>query len=122
MVRVLGYFCPLLVVPDQRMKRLGGPEQRDIRRAAGGRTDAAAVVGEVIVEDPRVTARSMIAQDEIDVDELWLRYFGNGGNTLSFEFESFLYGMNEPSALDLDLLGLTIEELQALRKSSGSGW
>jgi hypothetical protein len=53
----------------------------------------------------------MIERDETDVYELWLRYFANGGNAVAFEFESFLYGMHEPSALDLDLLGLAVEAL-----------
>jgi hypothetical protein len=64
----------------------------------------------------------MIEQDEADVYELWLQYFGNGGNALSEEFESLLFGMHEPSALDLDLLGLSVEELRARRKRSRPGF
>jgi hypothetical protein len=64
----------------------------------------------------------MIEQDETDVNELWLQYFGNGGNALSDEFESFLFGMHEPSDLDLDLLGLAVEELRALKKRSRPGF
>lgn len=60
----------------------------------------------------------MIEQDEANVYELWLRYYANGGNASEFEFEKFVYGVDEPSALDLDLLGFAIEELQAPRMSS----
>lgn len=64
----------------------------------------------------------MIEQDETDVNELWLQYFGNGGNAMSDEFESLLFGMHEPKALDLDLLGLAVEELRAPRKRSRPGF
>ncbi|MDQ0664448.1 hypothetical protein QFZ35_002946 [Arthrobacter ulcerisalmonis] len=70
------------------------------------------------MEDPRVTARAMIGHGEIDVNQLWLRYFANGGNALAFEFESFLYGVCEPTTLDLDLLGFAVEELQLPGKRS----
>jgi hypothetical protein len=100
------------------MKRLNDPEQRDTKKAASVGPGAAAKMRVVIVEDPRVTARSMIEHDETDVSELWLQYFGNGGNALSDEFESLLYGMHEPSALDLDLLGLAVQELRAVGEQS----
>lgn len=64
----------------------------------------------------------MIEQNETDVNELWLQYFGNGGNALPDEFESLLYGMHEPSALDLDLLSLAAEELLSRRKRSRPGY
>ena len=69
-----------------------------------------------------MTAQSMIEHDETDVNELWLRYFANGGNALALEFESFLYGLHEPGDLDLDLLGLAVDELRALRKRSRPGY
>lgn len=69
-----------------------------------------------MVDDPRLTARSMIEQDETDVDELWLRYFANGGNAQPLEFEAMLYGLCEVNALELDLLRFTLEELQSPRK------
>jgi hypothetical protein len=93
---------------------------RDIKVAVSDRTRAA-YVRVVIVEDPRLTARSMIEQNETDVDELWLRYFANGGSALHFEFESFLYQVSEPTALDLDLLDLAIEELRSPGKPSEPG-
>lgn len=89
--------------------------------AADAKNDAAKV-RVVIVEDPRLTAQSMIDHDETDVNEIWLRYFANGGNALALEFESFLYGLHEPSDLDLDLLGLAVEELRSLGKRSGPGY
>jgi hypothetical protein len=63
----------------------------------------------------------MIEQNEIDVNELWVLYFANGGNALSFEFESFLYQVSEPPALDLDLLDLAIEELRSPAKPPEPG-
>lgn len=53
----------------------------------------------------------MIEHDEADVYDLWLQYFANGGNALQFDFETFLYGASEPSALDMVFLGFAIEEL-----------
>jgi hypothetical protein len=88
----------------------------------GGREFGAAKTRVVIVEDPRLTAQSMIEHDEADVYDLWLQYFANGGNALQFGFETFLYGITEPSALDQDLLGLAIEELHSPRKFTEPGY
>lgn len=97
------------------MKPLNYPEQPGYEEAASVRAPAAKV-RVVIVEDPRLTTRNKIEHDETDVYDLWLRYVANGGNASALEFESFLYGLNEPSALDLDLLGLAVEEVQSPRK------
>ncbi|WP_104046047.1 hypothetical protein [Arthrobacter sp. ZGTC412] len=63
----------------------------------------------------------MIEQVENDVYELWLQYYANGGNASQLEFESFLYGLSEPSALDLDLLELSIEGLHAPKEPAEPG-
>ncbi|WP_104044358.1 hypothetical protein [Arthrobacter sp. ZGTC412] len=63
----------------------------------------------------------MVEQDEADVYEIWVQYYANGGNASKLEFESFLYGVSEPSALDLDLLELSIEELHAPKESAQPG-
>lgn len=88
----------------------------------GGLEFGAVKMRVAIVEDPRLTARLMIEHDEADVYDLWLQYFANGGNALQFEFETFLYGVSEPSVLDLDLLGLALEELHTPRKPSEPGY
>lgn len=62
----------------------------------------------------------MIEQHQTDHNELWLQYFANGGNAPALEFESLLYGINEASALDLDLLSLTLEEIRSTSNSSQS--
>lgn len=64
----------------------------------------------------------MIEHDEADVYDLWLQYFAHGGNALQFEFETFLYGVSQPGALDLDLLGLATDELHTPRKPSEPGY
>lgn len=97
--------------------RLGDPKQKERQRAASVTTGAAEMRVDV-VQDQLLTARSMIEHDEADVYDLWLQYFANGGNASQFEFETFLYGVNEPSDLDLDLLGLAIRELQFQKKPS----
>lgn len=98
------------------------PSSRDAERAASaGPVDPwtrGPALRVVFVEDPRLTVRSMIERGEVDVCELWLQYIANGGNASQLEFEAFLYDASEPSALDLNLLGLTVRGLLAFRKPS----
>jgi hypothetical protein len=62
------------------------------------------------MQDPRLAARNMIAQDGFVLWELWLRYWGNGGNAQLMEFDAYIHGAYECAAVDLEILALTLEE------------
>lgn len=60
----------------------------------------------------------MIEQHETDIDELWLAYFSIGGNAIKIEFEAFLYGIQEPSDIDVELLDIALEDIKEHSQSS----
>lgn len=69
----------------------------------------------IIVGDPRRTARTLISQKETTLDELWVRYWANGGEAQPFEFEAYLHGMYELRAFEHEILALAIDDLATLR-------
>lgn len=71
------------------------------------------------MEDPRRTARHLLGRGGISVGELWLRYWGDGGDAEPFEFEAYIHGMHELRAIDHYLLALVMEELENSENRSG---
>lgn len=69
-----------------------------------------------VMQDPRLAARSLIAQDRFALWQLWLRYWGNGGNAQLMEFDAYIHGTYERSTIDLGMLALTLEELGLRRR------
>ena len=47
---------------------------------------------------------------------MWLRYGGNGDNAQLMEFDAYIHGAYECSAIDLEILALTLEELGLRRR------
>ncbi|RKO21593.1 hypothetical protein D7Z96_16010 [Pseudarthrobacter phenanthrenivorans] len=64
-----------------------------------------------VVEDPRTTALELIARDEHYLDDLWVRYWANGGEAKRLDFEAFLYRITEPNDFDLQILAWALEEV-----------
>ena len=56
-------------------------------------------------------ARVMVLRDPGWLDDLWLRYWANGGSAGIFEFDAFLHGLREPDAFELEILGWAVEDL-----------
>ena len=65
------------------------------------------------MEDPRLTARNLIELDESYLQDLWVRYWANGGEAQLLEFEAYLHGMSDRDDYDLRILGWAIEEVLA---------
>lgn len=65
------------------------------------------------MEDPRQTALKLIGQNDRHLQELWMRYWANGGEAQQFEFEVYLHGMYELDRFDLKILAWALEEVTA---------
>lgn len=61
------------------------------------------------MEDPRRTARAMIEQQTITLDDLWVRYWANGGSAHAFEFDAYLNGAQELDPFELKILAWSLE-------------
>ena len=64
-----------------------------------------------MVEDPRSAALALLQERRASVDEIWLRYWANGGNTGPVEFEAYLYGLLEPAEFDPVVLSWAVQEV-----------
>ncbi|MFJ6347180.1 hypothetical protein ACIQH9_20290 [Pseudarthrobacter oxydans] len=69
------------------------------------------------MQDPQLSARNLISQDEQALWDLWLRYWANGGNAQLIEFDAYIHGAYECSATDLEILAFSLEELGDLRQA-----
>lgn len=65
------------------------------------------------MEDPRLTARKMIEQDDTSLNQLWLSYWANGGDAQPLEFEAYVHGVYERSAYDLKVLAWAIQDVES---------
>lgn len=52
------------------------------------------------------------------MSELWLAFFGVGGNAGPFELEAYIFGMIDISSLDEERLAVVAAELQDRRSIS----
>ena len=65
------------------------------------------------MDDPRRAARRLIEQSIISAEGLWLRYWGQGGSADTFEFEAWLYEIQELPPYQRAVLGWAMEDLEA---------
>lgn len=65
------------------------------------------------MEDSRETARALVQQHEITLDDLWAWYWANGGNAKPFDFDAYLFGIAERDPFDLKILTWAMEDLEA---------
>ncbi|MFE4541026.1 hypothetical protein [Arthrobacter sp. NPDC056727] len=63
------------------------------------------------MEDPRLTALNLIQQDKNYLDELWLKYWAQGGSAGSVEFEAYLHGLSQRDSYDLQILRWAIDDI-----------
>jgi hypothetical protein len=63
------------------------------------------------MQEPRLAARNLVDQDGFALWELWVRYWGNGGDAQLMEFDAYIHGAYECAAVDLEIPALTLEEL-----------
>ena len=65
------------------------------------------------MEDPRITARNLIRQDPNYLEDLWLKYWANGGSVGLLEFDAYLNGLTERDTFELQILRWAIEDVTA---------
>lgn len=65
------------------------------------------------MEDPRLTAQNLIELDGTYLQDLWVSYWGNGGNAQLMEFDAYLHGLIQQDEYDLRILEWAIEEVLA---------
>lgn len=65
------------------------------------------------MEDPRETARTLIEQQAISLEDLWVRYWANGGSFQPFEFDAYLNGAQRSDPFELKILIWAMEDLNA---------
>ncbi|AMM31611.1 hypothetical protein SA2016_0925 [Sinomonas atrocyanea] len=63
------------------------------------------------MEDPRLLARRMVGQDPACINDLWLRYWANGGDVHRAEFDAHLSSSDDWEAFELKVLAWAIEDL-----------
>lgn len=61
----------------------------------------------------------MVQQDRTSIENLWLRYFANGGNAGPLDFEAYIYGLLDPDEYDALILFWAVEEVSARQLVSG---
>lgn len=67
------------------------------------------------MEDSRPAARMMVLQDSDCLEDLWLRYWANGGNADKFEFDAYLHGLMERDLFDQKILAWALQDLSRRR-------
>jgi hypothetical protein len=65
------------------------------------------------MEDSRETARALIEQHAIGLEDLWVHYWANGGSVEAFEFDAYLNGAHKLDPLELKILAWAMEDLNA---------
>ncbi|GAA2862646.1 hypothetical protein [Paenarthrobacter ilicis] len=65
------------------------------------------------MEDSRETARTMVLEHDIAIEDLWTWYWANGGNARPWDFDAYLFGIQERDPFDLKILGWAMEDLEA---------
>ncbi|MFC8523938.1 MULTISPECIES: hypothetical protein [Micrococcaceae] len=53
----------------------------------------------------------MLQQNTASIEQLWLRYYANGGNADPLEFEAYIYGLLPHDDLDALILSWAIEDV-----------
>ncbi|MBT2566962.1 hypothetical protein J7I84_10745 [Arthrobacter sp. ISL-85] len=56
-------------------------------------------------------ARVMVLQDPGWLEELWLRFWANGGSAGIFEFDAFLHGLRDPDVFEVEILDYAVDDL-----------
>ncbi|WP_311212471.1 MULTISPECIES: hypothetical protein [unclassified Arthrobacter] len=65
------------------------------------------------MEDSRQTARALVMEHEVTLDDLWAWYWANGGNARPWDFDAYLFGIQDRDPFDLKILTWAMEDLEA---------
>ncbi len=69
------------------------------------------------MNDPRTAAQTMLLQDPDWFEDLWLRYWANGGNADKFDFEAYVHRLCELDLFDLQILIWALQDLHCRLES-----
>ena len=64
-------------------------------------------------ETVRREATDVLAEGDLSLTDLWIEFFARGGMAGVEEFEAFIQGMMPVESTDLQILDLTLVELQS---------
>lgn len=64
------------------------------------------------MHDPRQRARDLLEQDSITLEQLWIKYWAEGGNALPLELDAYVHEALRPHPFELALLAWAMEDLQ----------
>jgi hypothetical protein len=67
------------------------------------------------MKDPRPAARMMVQHDPDCLEDLWLRYWANGGTGDKFELDAYLHGLIERDPFDQKILAWALHDLSRRR-------
>ncbi|MDR6638585.1 MULTISPECIES: hypothetical protein [Paenarthrobacter] len=65
------------------------------------------------MQDSRETARTLVLDHEITLEDLWAWYWANGGNARQWDFDAYLFGIEERDPFELKILAWAMEDLEA---------
>ncbi|MDQ0118440.1 hypothetical protein J2T22_001618 [Pseudarthrobacter defluvii] len=63
------------------------------------------------MRNPRLTARIMVKHDPGWLEDIWLRYWANGGSADKFDFDAYLHGLSERNPFDQRILAWALDDL-----------
>ncbi|KUM36435.1 MULTISPECIES: hypothetical protein [unclassified Arthrobacter] len=64
------------------------------------------------MSDPRQTARNLLEQDGFTLEQLWIKYWAEGGNANALELDAYVHEALRPHPFELTLLTWAVEDLQ----------
>ena len=64
-------------------------------------------------ESVRREATDVLAEGDLTLTDLWIEFFARGGMAGAEEFEAFIQGIMPVESTDLQILDLTLVELQS---------
>ncbi|WP_457963331.1 hypothetical protein M1E17_18085 [Arthrobacter sp. D1-29] len=64
------------------------------------------------MEDVQLAAQTLMREQEMDPWELWVVFWGHGGNLDALSFEAFIQGLMPGDNHDLETLRWTLKDLR----------
>ncbi|MCF3141103.1 hypothetical protein LRQ04_17780 [Paenarthrobacter sp. AR 02] len=62
--------------------------------------------------DPRQSARNLLQREAITLEQLWIKYWAEGGNATPVELDAYVHDALEPHEFELTLIAWAMEGMQ----------